>query len=274
MDLHRLGGPEAAVTLMRAWDEFTNEHHPSSLAHFYVAYRAHVRCKIACLTFADGLAEAANDARLYHDLTLEHLSLARVRLVLVGGGAGTGKTTVSQGVAENIGAAQLRSDEIRKDIAGMSHNDHAFAEPGSGIYSPEVSQAVLDEMIRQTKLLLTRGVSVVLDATWSDARWRAELRKLAQATATTITEIQCKVQPAIAKERISKRMASVYNPSDARPEIVDYIASRFDPWPEATDLCTARSIRATIESGAELVTGAASLARESQRFRQQLPSDY
>lgn len=267
MDLHRLAGQESAITLVRAWDEFTNEHHPSSLAHFYVAYRAHVRCKVECLRFVDGHNDAANSARNYHQLALEHLRLSCVRLVLVGGGAGTGKSTVAQGVAERIGAAHLRSDEIRKDIAGVAHDEHAFAEPGAGIYSAEVSEATTDEMVRQAELLLERGVSVVLDATWSSADARAQLRAVATKTASALTEIRCDVDPAIAKERIARRMSSVYNPSDATPELVDYLADRFEPWPEAKPLCTAQSVQATIDAAAAFVGAEASAATAAKRFR-------
>lgn len=266
MDLHRLAGVDAAITLMRTWDAFTNEHHPSSLAHFYVAYRAHVRCKIECLRLASGHDDAADSARLYHQLALEHLRLSRVRLVVVGGGAGTGKSTISAGVAKRMGAVWLRSDEIRKDIASVAHDEHAFAQPGAGIYSCEFSEAMNDEVIRRTELLLTRGCSVVLDATWSDSASRARVRRLAQRTKTGITEIRCKVAPAIAKERIARRMSSVHNPSDATPDLVDYIESRFEPWPEAAELSTAQSVQASIDSACALVGGTASSAESTKRF--------
>lgn len=248
MDLDRLAGPGAAVTFMRAWNEFTNENHPSSLAHFYVGYRAHVRCKIACLNHLGGDPDAAAAAQVYHQLAQRHLEHARVRLVLVGGGPGTGKSTVAERVASELGGVWIRSDEVRKDVAGVAHDAHAFAEPDEGLYSPAVSAKTFDELTRQTTALLEHGMSVVLDATWRSETDRAALRQIADESAARVTELQCVLPNAVAKERIIKRMASVYNPSDATPELVDYLAERFDTWPQATPIDTSQSVATTMQA--------------------------
>ncbi len=253
MDLDRLGGAAAAVALMRGWNDFTNEHHPSSLAHFYVAYRAHVRCKIACIRHAAGQVGAAETARAYHRLARRHLEHARIRLVLVGGGPGSGKSTIAQDLGGYLGAAWLRSDEVRKDVAKIGHDTHAFAEPDEGPYSPEVSVRTLDELYRQTELLLRNGVSVVLDATWRSAADREALRKLGSQTASRVTELRCDLPAPIAKERIARRMASIYNPSDATPELVDFMAERFDEWPEATVVNTAVSVAESLAAARRAV---------------------
>ena len=57
-------------------------------------------------------------------------------------------------------------------------------------------------MVRQAELLLERGVSVVLDATWASAEARARLRAVAEKTASALTEIRCDVDTAIAKDII------------------------------------------------------------------------
>lgn len=242
MDLHRLVGADAARSLMESWAEFTNEHHPSSLAHFYVAYRAHVRCKVECLRHQAGIVGAAAVAREYHDLALHHLRIAQPRLILVGGGPGTGKSTISQGIARSLGAVWLRSDEVRKDLAGIGHDDHAFAEPGQGIYTPEMTERVHAELRRQAALLLGRGESVVVDATWSSAPTRAAMRTVAAAGFAELDELCCVLPPAIARERIARRAASLHNPSDATPELVDHVLATFAPWPEARPVDTNRPI--------------------------------
>lgn len=267
MDLDRVAGSAAAVSLMRAWNEFTNEHHPSSLAHFYVAYRAHVRCKIACLRHGEGDPAAADEARRYHRLARRHLEHGRVRVVLVGGGPGAGKSTISEAVARDLGAAWLRSDEVRKDIAGVGHETHSFAAPGEGLYTADISARTLDELARQTEHLLAHGVSVVLDATWSSAADREALRTLASESAAQLTELCCSLPAAVAKERIARRMASIHNPSDATPELVDYMAARFDDWPEATVIDTGGTIAAALDAARDALTprGVES-ARQPERF--------
>ena len=96
MDVHRLAGWKAAEQLMRWYQEFSNEHHPASLAHHYVAYRAHVRAKVACFRYEQGDARSASLARRYHDLACNHLERARLRMIIVGGGPGVGKSTLAR----------------------------------------------------------------------------------------------------------------------------------------------------------------------------------
>lgn len=246
MDLHRIAGLEAAIALLRAHHRFTNEVHPMTLAHHYVAYRAHVRAKIECIRFGQGDTSAAEHINAYHSLALQHLRQGRLYMVIVGGGAGTGKSTVAAGVAERIGAVWIRSDEIRKDIVGVGHNDHLFAEPGEGAYRDDVTHEVYAEMLRQAKVLLGQGVSVVLDATWASVDHREAARVVAGDTSAALTELRCGLDHAIARERIARRMSSLHNPSDATPEIADHIAAAFDPWAEAAIVDTADSITNTI----------------------------
>ena len=265
MDLHRLCGADAAMVLMNDWLEFTNEHHPSSLAHFFVAYRAHVRTKVECLRHEAGVLGAAEAARRYHELALHHLGVAQPRMILVGGGPGSGKSTLSQGLARRLGAVWIRSDEVRKDIAGLGHDDHAFAEPGEGIYTPEMTAQLHEELRRQATLLLQRGESVVVDATWSSAETRAAMRSCADVAAAEVDELQCVLPAAVARERIARRSASIYNPSDATPELVDHMMARFDPWPEAREISTNQPVAKSLEDAADAVLGRPSNTSHHER---------
>lgn len=255
MDLDRLHGPDAAISFMQSWGEFTNEHHPSSLAHFYVAYRAHVRAKVACLAAESGVVGAAEEARDYHSIAVRHLEHAQPRMVFVGGGPGTGKSTVAEGVGRRIGAVWLRADEIRKDLAGIGHDDHAFAAPGEGIYSPEMNARVDTEIARRAELLLANGESVVLDATWARTRARMSMREVAAEWRAEVDELRCVAPNGVCKERIARRMAMVHNPSDASPELVDHVADRFDEWPEARIIDTNTAVAASIDHAVDSILG-------------------
>ncbi len=258
MDIHRLAGPAAAKYFIDTYDEFAGEHHPSSLAHHYVAYRASVRAKVAAIRFGQGDESAAAEALLYHRLALEHLELGQTRLVLVGGGAGVGKSTVAGGLADRLAATWLRADEIRKDLAGLDHHQHAFEEPDAGIYSPEFSGGVYREMIRQAELLLARGESVILDASWSTESHRARARALAKRADASLVELRCVAPSGVARERIARRLASMYNPSDATPEIADHLAARFEPWPAAETVNTNQTVAGSLaEAYGLIMTGTA-----------------
>ncbi len=242
MDLRRLAGPRAAATLIRAYAEFTGEHHPATLAHHYVAYRAHVRAKVAAIRCQQGDVGAAEEALAHHRLVLEHLEVGQVRLIVVGGGAGVGKSTVAEGLAARLGAIWLRSDEVRRMIAGIEPGRHVFDPPGEGLYRPAVSDRVYAELLDEARGLLARGQSVVLDATWATDAHRRQARAVAEAGAANLTELRCDAPLEVAQERIARRMAAVHDPSDATPEIARFLHDRFEPWPEAAAVDTTRSI--------------------------------
>lgn len=241
MDIHRLAGPEIAHEVMHWYGQYTYEHHPPSLAHHYVAYRAHVRTKIACLREEQGDGDSADLARTYHHLTLHHLERARIRLIVIGGGPGVGKSTLATGLGDHFGYPVLPTDEIRKDLTGTPHDEHRFEKPGEGIYGPETTERTYAEQRREARLLLDAGYGVILDASFPHKEERAAARALAADCGAELVEIECTLDPSIAKARITNRLSTSRTPSDARPELVDQLAGIRDPWPEALSISTKTS---------------------------------
>jgi len=255
MDLEAHGHPELGSLLMREWREDLGEDHPVSLAHHYVAYRAHVRSKVAALRSGQGDPDAAARARSLHAMALAYLERAQVRTVLVGGAPGTGKSTVARGIGEATGWAVISSDEIRKDLAGLPRTP---SDPGGfeeGLYAPDVSDRVYARMQELAGRHLALGRGVVLDASWSAASRREAARRAASAAGSPVIEIRCLLDPAIADARIAARRAAREGASDATPAIARRLAARADPWPEALALGTDRPPDAVAGAAVRLVGG-------------------
>jgi len=246
MDLERLGAPDAAARFLARYREFAGETYPRSLADHYVAARAHVRCKVACFRHAQGDADAAGVARALLDLAARHLEAARVRLVLVGGLPGTGKSTVAAALADATGWSVLRSDEVRKDLAGLGHATPAPAAPDEGLYRPAVTDATYAELLRRATTALGLGESVILDASWSSDRHRQSAAAVADATASDLVELRCTAPSAVTEQRILHRLARGGNPSDATPAVAAAMATRFDPWPASSTIDTDGPRRASL----------------------------
>lgn len=238
MDVHRLAGPEPAALLLGWYQEYSGERHPASLAHHYIAYRAHVRTKVACLRSGQGDPASAAIAREHHALAAHHLERARIRLVLIGGGVGTGKSTLASRVARRYGYVHLATDEIRRDLGGIPRGEHRIVPPGTGLYAPAEVDAVYREQRREAESLLRRGHGVVLDASFTSAAHRAAAARLAADCGAELTEIECVVGADVARARVAERFDDPTNTSDATVGLVDDVAARFDPWPSAVRVDT------------------------------------
>ncbi len=174
MDLERLGRPEAAVQFLADYQEMAGDHFPDGLIHHYCASQAYIRAKVACLRAAKGADDAAPTARRLQSLALDHLRRARVRLVIVGGLPGSGKSTVAAGLSTARNWVVLRSDEIRQEPGASSGSPPLGFRQGR--YSRAATSAVYGELLRRAELLLASGESVVLDASWIDAAMRDKAR--------------------------------------------------------------------------------------------------
>jgi aminoglycoside phosphotransferase family enzyme/predicted kinase len=236
MDLERLGRPDLADAFLAAYAELRPDRWPSSLAHHHVAHRAQVRALVTAIRVGQGDEEARPLARRLLQLAADHLESGRVRLVVVGGAPGTGKSTVAAGLGVASGAVVLRSDEVRKELAGVRWDDRRAA-----LYDEARTAATYETMLARARDALRLGESVVLDATWTSARARDGARRLAQETASDLLELRCDLPPDVAADRIRRRQAQGDDVSDATPAVAAALAAGADPWPEAEVVHTSGS---------------------------------
>jgi aminoglycoside phosphotransferase family enzyme/predicted kinase len=231
MDLERLGAVDAAEQFLADYAEFAGDPAPDALAHHYVAYRAGVRAKVACLRWAQtDDARAAEDARAHLALAVTHLWRGAPRLALVGGLPGTGKSTVAGALADRTGAVLLSSDRLRKERAGLDPTASAAAEFGTGLYDPARTADVYAELLRRAAELLALGESVVLDASWTAAGPRERAAGTARAADAEMVALCCAAPAAVAAERIRTRRGSA---SDATVAVAERMAIVADPWPDS-----------------------------------------
>jgi aminoglycoside phosphotransferase family enzyme/predicted kinase len=242
MDLERLGRPDLARRFLTLYQEMSGATWPASLAHHHIAYRAHVRAKVAALRGAQVLAGGHASTHDLLAIARRHLEQAQVRLVLVGGLPGTGKSTVADAVAERLDAIVLRTDEVRLRVpAGV----------GPDRYRPENVRAVYGAAIAEAETLLGLGHDVVLDATWGAADVRAEARAVAERTSSEVVELRCTAPAGVAAHRIEARGPAGASASEATPAVAVALAERFVPWPEATVLDTTRPLRRSVADALE-----------------------
>jgi hypothetical protein len=243
MDLEHQGGPAPGERFLQLYGEYSGDRWPVSLGHHFRAYRAATRAAVAAVRAGQG-GPGVDEARDLLSLAHRHLESGRVRLVLVGGLPGTGKSTVADGLAERLGAVVVSSDPLRKELAGLSPADPAGAGYAEGLYRPEHTAATYAAMRARAAELLARGESVVLDASWTDAEERARVTALAGEADAELTALECRAPLAVTGPRIRDRRGSA---SDATPLVAAVMAIDADPWPEATVIDTAGPPEAAVD---------------------------
>ena len=148
-------------------------------------------------------AMSGDDAGARQRLALarDHLDRGRIRLVLVGGAPATGKTTTARAIADATDWALVRSDEVRKALAGIAPTSDAAAPLDQGLYTPEWNDRTYATLCAEARELLARGRSVVLDASWSEPSSRAMAEGLAAETSSDVVALRCNAPVDVAMAR-------------------------------------------------------------------------
>ncbi|MDP7724113.1 bifunctional aminoglycoside phosphotransferase/ATP-binding protein [Mycobacterium sp. TY814] len=249
MDLEFLGRRDLGDHFMARYVALTGDAAPPSLQHFYIAYRAGVRAKVDCVRFLQGRQQSADDAARHLAIAAEHLTAGAVRLVLIGGNPGSGKSTVARGLAEQVGAQVISTDDVRRELRESGAISGSPGVLDSGLYSPDNVAAVYETVLHRARVLLHEGRSVILDGTWQDPGLRAQARRMAGETHARIAEIVCAVPVETSAGRIEHRAPGN---SDATPDIAAALAARRDAWESAYRMDTSQPLDASVAQAYEV----------------------
>ncbi len=251
LDLERLGAADLGERFIDWFCEFSGEARVESLIHHYVAYRAVVRMKVACLRWSQGDSDSSRQARQFAGIALKHLRAGAPRLILVGGTPGTGKSTIAGALADRFGAVLLRSDRVRKESAEIPPEQDATQPWQRGLYAPTATEDTYDRLIGVAEMLLGYGETVVLDASWSTRGERVQARQAAANAFCAVDEVRCCAPPEVVDARLTARRTSG-DPSDTTPEIARLMENEFQSWPEAALLSTTETVVQAVQDAVRL----------------------
>lgn len=157
-----------------------------------------------------------------------------LRLVLMFGLAGAGKSTVAAALAERLGAVRLRSDVERKRLFGATPT----ARTVPGLYTLDATRRTYERLQELAHEALGAGVSVVVDAASLRRIERDGMREVAAKHGAEFTLLVCTAPSAVLLERVQLRQRADNDASDATPEVLSFQQGVAE-WPgddEAADL--------------------------------------
>jgi hypothetical protein len=150
-------------------------------------------------------------------------------LLLTIGLMGVGKTTLARALATALGAELLRSDVIRKELAGTPAA-HACSDAfDTGLYAPAISRRTYAELRQRAERLLRLGTTVIVDASFARSAERQAFLALAGELALPVRLLHVHCDRATAMTRLAQRRADGLDASDGRAELVDAQAASFEP---------------------------------------------
>lgn len=235
MDLRYRGQAILADRFLRTYASARDDFGLYGVVDYFIAYRALVRAKVAAIANLDETIDSAQRTRAAASMS-RHLMLAGEAigkrppgpLLLVGGIVGTGKSTVADALAEQLGGVVISSDRVRKQLVRLPPTSRVRALPDQGLYAPDEIERTYMAVFERARPVVESGRAAILDATFSRRRHREMATDLAAELGARQQMIEVRCAPEIALERLARREAGGASASDAGPRFYQRSVARFE----------------------------------------------
>lgn len=235
MDLDALGRSDLANAYLNTYLEETGDWEGMLVLPIYLNRQAYVRAKVSSFLLSDPgapevvKAEAEKTAANYYRLAWDYTRPRQGQLILMSGISGSGKSTVARQLARQINAIHIRSDAVRKHLAGISIHERG----GDEIYTPEMSDKTYARLQELGLLLAEQGYTVILDAKYDRQTYRHQAIEAAQAQQIPMQILHCTAPVGVIQDRVEQRTTANTDIADAT---TDLLISQQQKWEDFSEL--------------------------------------
>jgi uncharacterized protein len=237
MDLEFRGRPDLANLFLNTYIEQTGEYEALQLMPLYLSMRAYIRAKVTSFLLDDpGIPaevkeSAKTEAAAYYRKAWQYTQPQKGSLIVMCGLSGSGKSTIARTLAQKLNAIQIRSDAVRKHLAGIELSDRGKPE----IYSEEMTTKTYKAMLGYGVLLAKAGFTVILDAKFDRLNWRTEAFELAKGQFKVGAEIplmllHCLADTETLTQRLNDRATNNSDIADATADLIPTQQANFEPF--------------------------------------------
>jgi predicted kinase len=188
-----------ANQLLNRWLDRTGDSAALALLPFFQSLRAAIRAHILAGTHRD------DEATAYLTSATLHLQPGVPRLIAIGGLSGSGKSTLARGIAADFqplpGARIIRSDSLRKRLAGVTPETRLPADS----YTQAASDRVYAAMLAEARQVLAAGYTAIIDAAFLRAGERQAVDALAAEMRLPCHGIWLDVPADLLRDRLARR---------------------------------------------------------------------
>jgi aminoglycoside phosphotransferase family enzyme/predicted kinase len=227
MDLDDRKRSDLACRFLNAYLEKTGDYAGLAVLRFFLAYRAMVRAKVTWLRAAQ-LADASqktsalDEYRGYVKLAQQYARTPQPAIVLMHGLAGSGKTTVSQQLLEDIGAIRIRTDVERKRLHEIDARGRSQSPVDAGLYTSAKTERTYQHVVALARQVTAAGHVVIVDAA-SLKRWQRDaFRNLAGELGVPFVIVSVSASGATLRQRVMARSGSGLDASDADTTVLNH----------------------------------------------------
>lgn len=230
MDLDHRVLAAHANRFLNEYLEQTRDYAGLKLLDFYFVYRACVRAKVMSFESDSTLAERRaleQEAASYFDLAEQILAPRAPGLLITCGVSGSGKTTLARNAAESLDAVVVRSDAVRKHLAGIPLTLRGV-QSGSDIYTPAMTERTYAALLQHAREVIASGRWVILDAVYGKQDERTAASALAHELGVPFGILYCEAPRTELKHRLTQRAAEGHDISDATVVVLEQQLTRFE----------------------------------------------
>lgn len=177
----------------------------------YLTMRAYIRGNVSSLALKDDAISPQQkeilrqQAQAYYRLAWQYTQRPQGQLIIMSGLSGSGKSTVAGQLAAQINAIQIRSDAVRKHLAGIPLEQKGSDE----IYTDEMTQKVYARLLELGLLLTQQGWTVILDAKYDRRRLRSDVITAATEHHIPLRILHCTAPTEVICDRLRHRQGDI-----------------------------------------------------------------
>lgn len=219
MDLDVRKRQDLSNIFLNTYLEKTGDWKGLQVLNFYLCRQAYVRAKVTSMLLDDPNIDnfdkenAQQTAKNYYNLAWQYTQDSQGKMVVMSGLSGSGKSTVANYIAPKINAIHLRSDAIRKHLAGIPLNQAG----DNSLYTAEMNQKTYQSLLDLAIVLVNQGFSVILDAKYDRFHWRSPVIETAEKMGISLKILYCQASLETLQTRLKERQNDI---SDATSDLI------------------------------------------------------